>query len=241
MQVLAINSSPLKARGNTEIIMQEFVKGLKSAGAKVEVIYLQELKINPCLGKLICWIKTPGICCQNDDMTELLSKLKRADIWVLASPLYWDGVTGKLKNMLDRLLPMLEPFIELENGHCRHMLRPEIKNGKIVLITSCGFWELDNFEPAVAHIQAVSKNAHRKFAGALLRPHGALLKYMVDKDDDTFKDVLTAAQKAGEELMKTGKISPEILSRVSQELMPCNEYMKILNNNFHSLINKYKK
>lgn len=230
MKVLAINSSPLKDRGNTDIILNEFLLGVDELGSDVEHIYLSGMKIKPCLGKLVCWLKTPGKCCQKDDMGALLEKLTQADVWVFASPLYWDGVTGQMKNFFDRLLPLLEPFIELRDGHCRHPVRNDVKDGKIVLVSSSGFWEMDNFEPMLRQIMAISKNINREFAGALLRPHGAVLKYMV-RNYESVKDILNAARKAGHELVKDGKISQDTMAMVGYELMSREEYINLINEN----------
>jgi len=191
MKVLAINSSPLGRKGNTEIILEGFLGGLQEAGAEVEKVYTKELDIGPCLGKLACWIKTPGKCCQQDDMALLLEKLAEADIWVFATPLYWDGVTGPLKNLFDRMLPL--------------------------------------------HIKAICKNIHREFAGALLRPHGAHLKYMI-KHDNQANEILKASHAAGVELAKTGQISQHTLVNVSKELLPREEYIKRVNGNFKRLL-----
>ncbi len=235
MQVLAINGSPLKDRGNTNIILTEFLTGLEEAGAEVEQIFISDLNINPCLGKLICWSKTPGICCQNDDMKGLLDRMKQAEVWVFASPIYWDSVVGPMKNLFDRLLPLITPDIILIDGHCRHALRDGVKNGKIVLVSSCGFWEMDNFEPLLKHIMALSKNIHREFAGALLRPHGALLKYMI-RNFESVKDILTAARQAGHELVIDGEISQVNMIKVSLELMSREEYIDLVNENFKQII-----
>ncbi len=239
MKIIALNGSPLRSLGNTAQLVKEFLNGAREAGSDVEEINITNLKINPCLGKLVCWINTPGKCCQNDDMASLLKKLKGSDVWVFASPVYWDGVTGPMKNVLDRLLPLLEPYLELIDGHCRHALRPDVKAGKIVLISTCGFWELDNFEPMLTHLKAICVNAHREFAGALLRPHGAHFKYMV-KNDKTAKDILAAAHTAGSELVNDGMISQDTLSRVSQEVIAKEEYIEMLNLNFDKLILKYR-
>jgi multimeric flavodoxin WrbA len=234
MNAIVINSSPLKERGNTYILQKEFVVGLVDAGVDVEEIFLKDLDIRPCLGKLVCWVKTPGKCCQNDDMVELLDKLKNADIWVLATPLYWDGVTGPMKNLLDRLLPLIEPQISIIAGHCRHALMPGVKGGKIVLISTCGFWELDNFEPLVSHIKAATTNIHRQFAGAILRPHGALIKYWV-KTGDKLNEVLSACRRAGSEMANAERISQSNLDIISSELMSLSDYENMINDNFERL------
>jgi multimeric flavodoxin WrbA len=239
MKVLALNGSPLKGKGNTNIILNEFLSGLQESGAEVEEIFIKKLKINPCLGKLVCWIKTPGVCCQKDDMADLLKKLADSDVWVFASPIYWDGVTGPMKNLMDRILPLLQPFIELEDDHCRHALRNGVKTGKVVLISTSGFWELDNFDPMVHHLQGLSKNIHREFSGALLRPHGAILKYMVKNNPTVLvQEVLSASRQAAVELVRDGKISKDTEASVSRELMNRDEYIRLINNNFERLLEK---
>ncbi|MCK5561763.1 MAG: flavodoxin family protein, partial [Thermoplasmata archaeon] len=116
------------------------------------------------------------------------------------------------------------------DGHCRHPVRNDVKNGKIVLVSSCGFWEMDNFEPMLNQIMAISKNINREFAGALLRPHGAVLKYMI-RNYESVKDILNAARKAGHELVKDGKISQDTMAMVGYELMSREEYINLINEN----------
>ena len=51
----------------------------------------------------------------------------------------------------------------------------------MVLVSNCGFWELDNFDALVSHAKAIAKNLDVAFAGALLRPHGPAFKAMLDQ------------------------------------------------------------
>lgn len=71
MKVLAINSSPRMDKGNTALILNPFLEGMKEAGAEVELFYTSKLKIHPCTSEFNCWIKTPGECLHNDDMKML--------------------------------------------------------------------------------------------------------------------------------------------------------------------------
>ncbi len=228
VKVLAFNCSPKMDKGNTALILAPFLEGMKEAGAEIELFYTRKLKINPCTGEFNCWTKTPGKCYQDDDMNMLYPKLREADIVVFATPLYVDGVSGPMKNLMDRTIPFAQPFFELRDGHCRHPLREGTKHGKVVLVSTCGFWEMDNFDPLLVHARAACKNAGREFAGALLRPHGGGLKRMVEMGIP-IDDIFEAAKEAGRQLVKDGKMSPEILKIVSRELMPLEVYIQAAN------------
>jgi multimeric flavodoxin WrbA len=240
MKVLAFNCSPKMDKGNTALILSPFLEGMKEAGAEVDLFYTKKLKINPCQGCFTCWLKTPGVCFQKDDMQMLHPKLRDADIWVFATPVYVDGVTGPMKNLLDRLLPMLYPFYELRDGHCRHPLREGHKPGKVVLVSNSGFWEIDNFDPLLIHMRAMCKNFAREFAGALLRPHGAALKPMIEMGVP-LDDIFSAAKDAGCQLVRDGEMSAETLNVVSRELLPLDMLVQAANRNFQQQLDALEK
>ena len=214
--------------GDTKSLAEALAEGVREAGAEVELFYTKKLKINPCQGESNCWFKTPGKCFQQDDMQLLYPMLREADIWVFATPLYVDGIAGPLKNLLDRLIPLIQPSIELRDGHCRHPLRVEHKNGQLVFVSTCGFWEMDNFNPALAHMAAVCRNQGREFGGAVLRPHASALKRMLEMGRPV-DDVREAAKEAGRQLIKDGRMSPATLGIVSRELLPLEKYLQIAN------------
>jgi multimeric flavodoxin WrbA len=229
MKVLAFNSSPNMEKGNTALILNPFLKGMKEAGADTEVFYTKKLKINPCLGDLSCVIKTPGKCVQQDDMQTISLKLEEADIIVFATPLYFDGMTTTMKNLIERLfLPTGTPLLELRQGRVRHPMRQPAKKIKIVLVSNCGFWEKENFDPLVAHVKAICENVNLEFAGALLRPHGPTFSMML-KSGAPVQDVSEAAEEAGRQLVKEGKISEETLRTVSRQLISLEDYVEAYN------------
>jgi multimeric flavodoxin WrbA len=190
---------------------------MEEAGAKVELVYTRKLKINPCLGEFYCWFKTPGECFQKDEMALLLPKLNASDIWVFGVPVYGDGVPGPVKNLMDRMLPMVQPYFELPEDHCRHPRREG--NQK------------DNFDPMLAHMKAFCRNAGTEFAGALLRPHGEELRAML-KMGEAVQDIFDAAREAGRQLVRDGKMATETLDIVSRELLPRESYVQHANRAF---------
>ena len=240
MKVLAINSSPKMDEGNTAVILTPFLEGMKESGAEVEVLYTKKLKVKPCEGEFNCWLKTPGKCFQKDDMQWILPKLKESDILVLSTPLYVDGMSGPMKNFIDRIIPIAEPFIELRDGHCRHPHRGEHRHGnKMVLVSSCGFWEKDNFDALIVHAEAICRNGNMQFAGALLRPHAGALKSMLEMGAGV-EDVIDAARDAGRQIIQNGKISEETLNTVSRELISCEDYLNIANDHFRETLKAAK-
>ena len=228
MKVLAFNCSPKMDKGSTALILTPFLDGMREAGATVEIFYTRKLKIRPCSGEFNCWFKTPGKCAFDDDMAMLLPKIKEADVVVYSTPLYADGVSGPMKNLMDRQLPMGLPFLEFRDGRCRHPAPQGHKQGKLVLVSSCGLWEVDNFTPLVAHIEACSHNMLKDFSGALLRPHSPAMA-LLGADGVTFDDVFRAAREAGKQLITDDKMSVETLETVSRDLMPAEEFVDRLN------------
>jgi multimeric flavodoxin WrbA len=212
-------------KGNTAMILNPFLDGMKKAGADVELYYTKKLNIKACQGELHCWLKDPATCFQDDDMKMIMPKLREADVIVLASPLYVDGVNGPMKMLMDRMVPLVEPFIELRDDHCRHPLRDAGKARKIVLVSNCGFWEKDNFDAMITHITAACKNMSAEFAGALVRPHGESMNTVMEMGMD-ISDVFEAAREAGRQLVRDGAMSQETLEGVSRELMPREMFLR---------------
>jgi multimeric flavodoxin WrbA len=217
MKVVAINGSPHAEAGNTEMILKPFLDGMKKAGAEVEVFYTRKLKINPCNGDYSCWFKNPGVCGQKDDMPMLLPKIKDADIIVFASPVYFAGITGPLKNLLDRLLPM------------HPMARPSTKKQKMVLLSVCGTWEINMFDPLIAQMKAISSisGSSLEFVASILRPHADIMAdLMKTPAKESVEKVLDSAREAGDSLVRTGAIQGELQRAVSAPLISLEEYNK---------------
>ncbi len=246
MRVLVINGSPNGERGNTEIIVNAFVAGMEAEGASVERLYTKNLKIGSCCGGTHCWTTHPGVCVKQDDMKIVLQEMEEADILVLASPVFSDGITGPLKNLLDRCLVKSKPFQVFREGHYHLTSRVSRKFKQLVLVSNCGLYEMDNFDAMLVHIKAVCRNFHYEFTGALLRPHGPALEVLLNKIPPKVSlhqralAVLAFAKQTGRELVTTGKMSEEALNGVSRELLSPRQYQMMVNGHFAFAIAKTK-
>ena len=99
MKILGIVGSP-RIGGNTETLVDEVLAGAKEAGASIEKVILNKLKINPCQACNSC--RKTGNCMHKDDMVDLLDKMVENDGWILGTPIYWWGPTAQFKAFLDR-------------------------------------------------------------------------------------------------------------------------------------------
>jgi len=100
-QVLVILGSPRK-KGNSSTLADRISRGAKSAGAEVETLFLQDLKISPCRGCDTCQTHDSKGCATKDDMQKIYPKLIRANAWVIASPVYWFTMSAQTKIFMDR-------------------------------------------------------------------------------------------------------------------------------------------
>ena len=100
-QVLVVLGSPRK-NGNSSTLAARISRWARSAGAKVETLFLQDLNINPCRACDTCQKHDSKGCAIKDDMQKIYSKLIRADAWVIASPVYWFTMSAQTKVFMDR-------------------------------------------------------------------------------------------------------------------------------------------
>ena len=101
MFVLGLQGSPRK-KGNTNYLLTSFLDELQIRGAETQVIHVADKHIKPCIGCGNCERK--GFCSiKDDDMTkEMYALLRRADVVVASTPIYFYNATAQLKALIDR-------------------------------------------------------------------------------------------------------------------------------------------
>ena len=100
MNILILSGSPRKG-GNTDLLVEAFVKGA-SQKHHVEVVSVHDYKVNPCMGCNACFKNENNACIQKDDMSLIYDKMAVADMLVIASPVYFYGLSAQLKAVIDR-------------------------------------------------------------------------------------------------------------------------------------------
>jgi multimeric flavodoxin WrbA len=99
VNITAIYGSPRKD-GNTDILMQAFLNGLRAAGGSAREIFLRDLNIQPCTACGGC--SQTGCCVLRDDMDQLYPLFETSDVIVLAAPVFFYGFGALTKAMVDR-------------------------------------------------------------------------------------------------------------------------------------------
>lgn len=99
MKVIAFNSSP-RVDGNTDIILRETLRAVEEEGHESRLFRLNDMNIKPCQDCGGC--EKTGKCIINDDMDEVYQAIRDADRVVLASPIFFFGLSAQAKAMIDR-------------------------------------------------------------------------------------------------------------------------------------------
>ena len=108
MRVLIFNGSP-RPKGNTKQMIQAFCEGLETAGHEYGVYDVCKMNIHGCLACEYCHTKGNGQCVQKDDMQYVYHELQEAEMLVIASPIYYHGLSGQLKCTIDRFYAAAYP------------------------------------------------------------------------------------------------------------------------------------
>jgi multimeric flavodoxin WrbA len=222
-KAIAINGSPRMENGNTAMVLTPFIQGMMDAGSDVELFYASRLKVKPCTcGDFYCWNEKPGECCIKDNMQLLYPKVREADILILATPVYIP-LPGEMQNIINRLVAFFDPLLEVREERTRARFRKDVGIQKIVLVSTCSWWEKANFGTVVRIIEEFAEDASVEFAGAVLRPHANLMKEKKELTQDG-ETVLNAVRRAGYELIKEGVMNNETLDLISRPLISQDEF-----------------
>ena len=145
-KICILNGSP-RLQGNTRELIKAFTQGAEAAGHEVVCFDLQKMNIHGCLGCCKGGRDAASPCVQKDDMDKVYSVYQKSDIVVLASPMYYWGISGQLKCAFDRLFAVAELNPGYENP----------RKGCVLLMAAEGDTE-SNFAPVRAFYEGLVAN-----------------------------------------------------------------------------------
>lgn len=189
-RVLGVLGSP-RLEGNTADLLEAVLGGARDAGAEVERLDIARLKIDPCIECRSCDDKAECVV-KTDDMNEIYSRIRSVDAIVLASPIFFMGVTAQTKAMIDRCQSYwVERFVMKRRAY-EGRARP-----RGLFVACAGSPKEIVFEPARHTVRAFFAAIDYEYAGEVL------LGFTDDHELAPRKaTALEEARSAGEELAR---------------------------------------
>jgi len=124
MKITILNGNSDPDNQKFDDYLSNLAKLLKLSDNSVVHFKLREMKIRHCRGCFGCWVKTPGQCIYKDDSHDICREYINSDFILFASPLVMGFTSAVLKIAMDKLIPVLHPYIELvDNKECHHEKR----------------------------------------------------------------------------------------------------------------------
>ena len=117
-KIVILNGSP-RRKGNTSALVKAFTEGAESAGNTVTEFFLNEMNIHGCKGCFGGHSSRECPCVQKDDMDRIYPAVKKSDVVVLATPLYYWNMSGQIRTAIDRLFALEEGDGNLLRGNGR--------------------------------------------------------------------------------------------------------------------------
>lgn len=216
MNILVINGSPKGENSNTYRLASAFLDGMcRQGGHNIRKLMTRNLNIKPCLGCFACWNRTPGTCCIRDDMSDVIGDMLWADVIIWSFPLYYFSVPGPLKNLMDRQLPMMLPFMVEDAESGGHPSRYDMSGKRHVVISTCGFYTAKgNYDGVNAMFDHLCGKGNYT---CIYSGQGELFR--VPELHERTDAYLDTVRQAGDEFC-TGGISAETADALSQLLFP---------------------
>ncbi|MFP3153987.1 flavodoxin family protein [Lachnospiraceae bacterium ZAX-1] len=175
--IVILSGSPRKS-GTTDRLVDAFINGAKEVGKSVSLFRVADLKIGGCLGCNHCF-EEQGFCVQKDDMLPILDALRKADALVLASPVYYFGVTAQLKLAIDRTYALLKESMPVKRA---------------ALLMTCGAGTEEAANSSVSMFRQILTLQKWEEAGVIVAPR------LHEPDEIEGRDELAKARELGKNI-----------------------------------------
>lgn len=127
MRITILNGNPDQGSPDFDRYLDSLCEILESENNNsVEHIKLRNLQAGYCTGCWSCWVKTPGQCIFEDDSHRVCRVVINSDLVIFASPVIMGYLSAELKKYMDKLIPLIHPYITVDKGeaHHRHRYKP---------------------------------------------------------------------------------------------------------------------
>jgi len=172
VRLVVFHGSP-RVGGNTDLLVTSVLRGIDLHQHRVDVFRLNEMNIRPCQNCGGC--TDTGVCVLKDQMQQVYPALREADRMILASPIYFSGLSAQTKIMIDRCQPLwCEKYI-----HNMPLIGSVHRKGLLILVG--GMKKQVGADcagvTATAFFRSVSVEEHRTLAYLGVDAKGAILSH----------------------------------------------------------------
>jgi multimeric flavodoxin WrbA len=122
MRIAILNGEPEAGTTFDDYVRAVEVE-LRSDGHEVDRLDLRDLDIRQCSGCWGCWVKTPGECVAHDQSVVVRRTVIASDLTIFASPLVMGFPSALTKRTMDKLIPLVHPYIVIDHGEMHHRAR----------------------------------------------------------------------------------------------------------------------
>lgn len=123
MKVTLLNGNPAASDDGFDDYLASLGRQLGAAGHTVTALTLRELEARYCTGCWACWVRTPGLCLYDDASREVCRDVIQSDFVLFASPVIMGYLSATLKKFMDKLIPLVHPYITIANAEAHHRAR----------------------------------------------------------------------------------------------------------------------
>ena len=128
MKTLIFNGSP-RENGGTSTLIRELENSL---AGEINVINSYKAKVSPCVDCRYCWENDK--CCLDDEMQNIYRLIDESDNIIIASPIYFEELTGSLLSLMSRL----QYYWIARKFRNTEMLSQKKRNGALILVDGGG-------------------------------------------------------------------------------------------------------
>ena len=121
MKITILNGNPVSSPFDAYLLQVK--NTLEGEGHAVIQLDLRYLLLRYSVGCWGCWVKTPGECVNHDASLEMDRAIINADFVLWTAPLKMGFPSELLKRAIDKHLPLIHPYIELDHGESHHLRR----------------------------------------------------------------------------------------------------------------------
>lgn len=199
----------------TRFFLNHLAKGMTDAGGAIDWIDLNESRINECSGCFHCWSKTPGACCQTDQMThEFFPKWMDCDLVIYGTPIYLHHMNSLMARFRERTIPGSPPLDKDRSGTNEQIrIRREAPN--VVWLSVSGLDRIEEFDSLSHYINSTCP-AGSVIAAEIFRPAAQYIRHPVNAA--VKKEILKAVATAGRELVTKKRVCSETLKLIQTPL-----------------------